>query len=163
VIVKVNDRERPPGFFLRLGVARLRERRDTCSQCAKESAPAPLKSARLPAWRVPPCPTAIAFRSGIARRLPSVQFQRKTTGIGHDRLAVAELAPPHRIVEANTFVTSDLAFLEMAIVVTFEEVSGRSEVRELAADLRARTTTRARDCHWYSWRGASAGVKPERR
>jgi uncharacterized protein YndB with AHSA1/START domain len=40
-----------------------------------------------------------------------------------------ELAPPRRIVEAVNFVTADPAFFgEMTIVVTFEEVSGGTEV-----------------------------------
>ena len=40
-----------------------------------------------------------------------------------------ELAPPHRIVEAGSFVTTDPAFLgEMTLTATFEEVSGGTEV-----------------------------------
>ena len=40
-----------------------------------------------------------------------------------------ELVPPRRIVEAVDFVTADPAFVgEMTIVVTFEEVSGGTEV-----------------------------------
>jgi uncharacterized protein YndB with AHSA1/START domain len=40
-----------------------------------------------------------------------------------------ELAPPHRIVEAVNFVTSDPAFAgEMRMTATFNEVSGGTEV-----------------------------------
>ncbi len=40
-----------------------------------------------------------------------------------------ELAPPRRIVEAVSFVTTDPAFFgEMTMTVTFEEVSGGTEV-----------------------------------
>ena len=40
-----------------------------------------------------------------------------------------ELAPPRRIVEAVSFVTTDPAFLgEMTMTATFEEVSGGTEV-----------------------------------
>ena len=40
-----------------------------------------------------------------------------------------ELAPPHRIVEAVSFVTTDPAFFgEMTMTVTFEEVSDGTEV-----------------------------------
>jgi uncharacterized protein YndB with AHSA1/START domain len=40
-----------------------------------------------------------------------------------------ELAPPRRIVEAGSFVTTDPAFLgEMTMTATFEEVSGGTEV-----------------------------------
>jgi uncharacterized protein YndB with AHSA1/START domain len=47
-----------------------------------------------------------------------------------------ELAPPLRIVEAVNFVTTDPAFLgEMTIVVTFEEVSGGTEVTFLCKNL----------------------------
>ena len=47
-----------------------------------------------------------------------------------------ELAPPRRIVEAVNFVTTDPAFVgEMTIVVTFEEVSGGTEVTFLFKNL----------------------------
>jgi uncharacterized protein YndB with AHSA1/START domain len=40
-----------------------------------------------------------------------------------------ELAPPRRIVEAVSFVTTDPAFFgEMTMIATFEEVSGGTEV-----------------------------------
>ena len=57
-------------------------------------------------------------------------FRGKTTE-REDRVMVrfVELAPPRRIVEAVTFETADPAFLgEMTIVVTFEEVSGGTQV-----------------------------------
>jgi len=51
-----------------------------------------------------------------------------------------ELAPPRRIVEAVSFVTTDPAFFgEMTLVVTFDEVPGGTDVillvRESAAGL----------------------------
>lgn len=47
-----------------------------------------------------------------------------------------ELAPPRRIVEAVNFEITDPAFLgEMTIVVTFEDVSGGTEVTILCKDL----------------------------
>jgi uncharacterized protein YndB with AHSA1/START domain len=47
-----------------------------------------------------------------------------------------ELAPARRIVEAVNFVTTDPAFFgEMTIVVTFEEVSGGTEVTFLCKNL----------------------------
>jgi uncharacterized protein YndB with AHSA1/START domain len=47
-----------------------------------------------------------------------------------------ELTPPRRIVEAVTFVTADPAFFgEMTIVVTFEAVSGGTEVIMLCENL----------------------------
>jgi uncharacterized protein YndB with AHSA1/START domain len=47
-----------------------------------------------------------------------------------------ELAPPCRIVEAVNFETTDPAFFgEMTIVVTFEEVSGGTEVTILCKNL----------------------------
>src|SRR5260370_40418856 len=40
-----------------------------------------------------------------------------------------ELAPPRRIVEAVSFVTTDPAFFgEMTMIATFEEVSGGTDV-----------------------------------
>jgi uncharacterized protein YndB with AHSA1/START domain len=45
------------------------------------------------------------------------------------KVRFAELAPPRRIVEAVSFVTTDPALLgEMTITATFEEVSGGTEV-----------------------------------
>ena len=47
-----------------------------------------------------------------------------------------QLAPPRRIVEAVNFDTTDPAFFgEMTIVVTFEEVSGGTEVTILCKNL----------------------------
>jgi uncharacterized protein YndB with AHSA1/START domain len=47
-----------------------------------------------------------------------------------------ELEPPRRIVEAVSFVTTDPALLgEMTIVVTFEQVSGGTEVAFSCTDL----------------------------
>jgi uncharacterized protein YndB with AHSA1/START domain len=47
-----------------------------------------------------------------------------------------ELSPPHRIVEAVSFVSADPAFLgEMTLTVTFEAVSGGTEVTLLFEDL----------------------------
>jgi uncharacterized protein YndB with AHSA1/START domain len=47
-----------------------------------------------------------------------------------------ELAPPRRIVEAVSFDTTDPAFFgEMTIVVTFEQVSGGTEVTILCENL----------------------------
>jgi uncharacterized protein YndB with AHSA1/START domain len=47
-----------------------------------------------------------------------------------------ELMPPRRIVEAVNFATTDPAFFgEMTIVVTFEEVSGGTEVTILCKNL----------------------------
>ena len=47
-----------------------------------------------------------------------------------------ELAPPRRIVEAVSFVTTDPAFLgEMTLVATFEAVSGGTEVVFLCTNL----------------------------
>ena len=66
-----------------------------------------------------------------------------------------ELAPPRRIVEAVSFVTTDPAFFgEMTIVVTFDEVPGETDVTFLCENCRracARRTTRpARNCRWSS-------------
>jgi hypothetical protein len=42
---------------------------------------------------------------------------------------LVELAPPRRIVEAVSFITTDPAFLgEMTMTATFKEVSGGTEV-----------------------------------
>src|SRR5713101_3860331 len=47
-----------------------------------------------------------------------------------------ELAPPRRIVEAVGFVTTDPAFFgEMTMIVTFEEVSGGTEVKLVLKNL----------------------------
>lgn len=49
-----------------------------------------------------------------------------------------ELAPPHRMVEAVNFETTDPAYLgEMTIVVTFEEVSDGTEVTIVCTNLPA--------------------------
>jgi uncharacterized protein YndB with AHSA1/START domain len=48
----------------------------------------------------------------------------------------AELTPPRKIVETVNFHTTDPAFLgEMTIVVTFEQVSGGTEVTFLCQNL----------------------------
>jgi uncharacterized protein YndB with AHSA1/START domain len=45
------------------------------------------------------------------------------------KVRFVELAPPHRIVEAVTFVSTDPAFFgEMTLTTTFEEVSGGTAV-----------------------------------
>jgi uncharacterized protein YndB with AHSA1/START domain len=62
----------------------------------------------------------------------------RQTSEREDRVNVrfVELAPPRRIVEAVNFDTVEPAFLgEMAIVVTFEEVSGGTEVTILCKNL----------------------------
>ena len=47
-----------------------------------------------------------------------------------------ELAPPRRIVEAVSFVTTDPAFFgEMTLVVTFDEVPGGTDVTFLCENL----------------------------
>jgi uncharacterized protein YndB with AHSA1/START domain len=47
-----------------------------------------------------------------------------------------ELAPPRRIVEAVSFVTTDPAFFgEMTMMATFEEVSGGTEVKLVLKNL----------------------------
>jgi uncharacterized protein YndB with AHSA1/START domain len=52
------------------------------------------------------------------------------------KVRFVELAPPRRIVEAVNFDTTDPAFFgEMTIVVTFEEVSGGTEVTILCKNL----------------------------
>jgi uncharacterized protein YndB with AHSA1/START domain len=63
---------------------------------------------------------------------------RGKTSEREDRVDVrfVELAPPQRIVEAVNFDTTDPAFFgEMTIVVTFEEVSGGTEVTFLCKNL----------------------------
>jgi uncharacterized protein YndB with AHSA1/START domain len=53
------------------------------------------------------------------------------------RVRFVELAPPRRIVEAVSFVTTDPALLgEMTITATFEEVSGGTEVEDNEAGSR---------------------------
>jgi hypothetical protein len=64
---------------------------------------------------------------------------------------LVELAPPRRIVEAVSFVTTDPAFLgDMTLTETFEEVSGGTEVtlafKNLPPGLRP-----ARASVWSSW------------
>jgi uncharacterized protein YndB with AHSA1/START domain len=64
-------------------------------------------------------------------------FRGKTSG-GEDMVNVrfVELAPPRRIVEAVNFVTTDPAFFgEMTMVVTFEAVSGGTDVTLLCKNL----------------------------
>ncbi len=62
-----------------------------------------------------------------------------------------ELAPPRRIVEAVSFVTTDPAFFgEMTMIATFEEVSGGTE-----SAAGRRTTRLARASVWSSWAAAS--------
>jgi uncharacterized protein YndB with AHSA1/START domain len=47
-----------------------------------------------------------------------------------------ELVPPHKIVEAITFATTDPAFSgEMTMTATFEDVSGGTEVTLLFTNL----------------------------
>jgi len=62
---------------------------------------------------------------------PSERAFRGKTSDREDMVNVrfVELAPPRRIVETVSFVTTDPAFFgEMTITVTFEEVSGGTEV-----------------------------------
>lgn len=62
---------------------------------------------------------------------PNERIFRGKTSDNEDMVNVrfVELAPPHRIVEAVSFVTTDQAlFGEMTITATFEEVSGGTEV-----------------------------------
>jgi uncharacterized protein YndB with AHSA1/START domain len=69
---------------------------------------------------------------------PHERIFRGKTSEREDRLSVrsVELVPPRRIVEAVNFDTTDPAFLgEMTIVVTFEEVSGGTEVTFLCENL----------------------------
>ena len=66
---------------------------------------------------------------------PSV---RGKTAEKEDRVRVrfVELAPPHRIVEAVSFVSDDPALLgEMTLTVTLEEVAGGTEVTLAFDDL----------------------------
>jgi len=75
---------------------------------------------------------------------PDERAFRGKTSDREDRVNVRflELAPPRRIVEAVSFVTTDPAFLgEMTMTATFEEVSGGTEVtlvfKKLPPGLRA--------------------------
>jgi len=67
--------------------------------------------------------------------------ERSSRGKTSDRedmvnVRFVELTPPRRIVEAVNFVTTDPAFVgEMTIVVTFEVVSGGTEVTFLCRNL----------------------------
>jgi uncharacterized protein YndB with AHSA1/START domain len=69
---------------------------------------------------------------------PNERSVRGKTTDSEDRVIVrfVELAPPRRIVEAVSFVTTDPAFFgEMTIVVTFYEVPGGTEVVFSCEDL----------------------------
>jgi uncharacterized protein YndB with AHSA1/START domain len=69
---------------------------------------------------------------------PNERSFRGKTSASEDMFNVrfVELAPARRIVEAVDFVTADPAFLgEMTIEVTFEEVSGGTEVTILCKNL----------------------------
>jgi uncharacterized protein YndB with AHSA1/START domain len=75
---------------------------------------------------------------------PAERALRGKTSDKEDMVNVrfVELAPPCRIVEAVSFVTTDPAFFgEMTLIATFEEVSGGTEVtlvcRNLPPGLRA--------------------------
>jgi uncharacterized protein YndB with AHSA1/START domain len=62
---------------------------------------------------------------------PNERIFRGKTSDKEDMVNVRflELAPPHRIVEAISFVTTDPAFFgEMTMTTTFEEVSGGTEI-----------------------------------
>jgi uncharacterized protein YndB with AHSA1/START domain len=62
---------------------------------------------------------------------PDERIFRGKTSDKEDMVNVrfVELAPPHRIVEAISFVTTDPTFFgEMTMTATFEEVSGGTEV-----------------------------------
>jgi uncharacterized protein YndB with AHSA1/START domain len=62
---------------------------------------------------------------------PDEQDRRGKTSEREDMVKVrfVELAPPHRIVEAASFVTTDPGLAgEMTIVITFEEAFGGTEV-----------------------------------
>ena len=69
---------------------------------------------------------------------PHERSSRGKTSDREDMVNVrfVELTPPRRIVEAVTFVTADPAFFgEMTIVVTFEAVSGGTEVTMFCENL----------------------------
>jgi uncharacterized protein YndB with AHSA1/START domain len=70
------------------------------------------------------------YRMSLFYRPDERSFRGKTSD-REDMVNVrfVELAPPHRIVEAVSFVTADPAFFgEMTMTVTFEEVSDGTEV-----------------------------------
>jgi len=69
---------------------------------------------------------------------PSVRAFHGKTAPREDRVDVrfVEVVPARRIVEAVNFVTDDPAFLgEMTMVVTFEDVSGGTEVTIVCENL----------------------------
>ena len=68
---------------------------------------------------------------------PTERVFRGKTSDREDMVNVrfVELAPPRRIVEAVSFVTTDPAFGEMTLTVTFEEVSGGTEVTLVCENL----------------------------
>jgi len=69
---------------------------------------------------------------------PNQRIFRGKTSDREDMVEVrfVELAPPRRIVEAVSFVTTDPAFFgEMTLIVTFEEVSGGTEVTLVCKNL----------------------------
>lgn len=69
---------------------------------------------------------------------PTEQVFRGKTSDREDMVEVrfVELLPPHRIVEAARFVTTDPAFFgEMVQTVTFDEVPGGTEVTLVFTDL----------------------------
>jgi len=69
---------------------------------------------------------------------PGERTFRGKTSDREDRVNVrfVELAPPRRIVEAVSFVTTDPAFLgEMTMTATFAEVSGGTEVTLVCKNL----------------------------
>lgn len=99
-----------------------------------------LDPAALVAWLPPAGMTgrihAFDARVGGGYRMslyypPDERTFRGKTSDREDRVEVrfVDLAPPHRIVEAVRFVTTDPAFFgEMTLSVTFEEVSGGTAV-----------------------------------
>ena len=69
---------------------------------------------------------------------PDERAFRGKTSDNEDMVNVrfVELAPPRRIVEAVSFVTTDPAFFgEMTMIATFEEVSGGTEVKLVLKNL----------------------------
>jgi uncharacterized protein YndB with AHSA1/START domain len=113
----------------------------------KELYDAFLDPAALTAWLPPADMTgeihAFDGRVGGGYRMslfypPSEQSPRGKTSEREDMVDVrfVELAPARRIVEAVNFVTTDPALLgEMTIVVTFEQVSGGTDVTFLCRNL----------------------------
>ena len=73
--------------------------------------------------------------------MPGSLYERSFRGKTSDRedmvnVRFVELAPPRRIVEAVSFVTTDPAFFgEMTLVVTFDEVPGGTDVTFLCENL----------------------------